>query len=431
MLLKSALTRAALASATTAAVGRTTSVVLTGSTRLVPSTTTAVKRLQRSHAASTAAANGAADDVVAELNASSLVETLTDSPKPKPTIEGLAFGTKFSDHMLTADWTHTTGWAAPEIRPLENFSMHPASCVLHYAVECFEGMKAYRGDDGATRLFRPDLNARRFQRSASRISLPAFDEDAFVQLITRLVAVDRDWVPEGEGRSLYLRPTMIATQAALGVAPTTEARMFCIASPVGPYYAKGFAPVTLLADPTYTRAWPGGVGFTKCGGNYAATLMPMNEATTKHGCEQVMWLYGEEELVTEVGTMNLLMHWINEQGVEELITAPLDDMILDGVTRRSTLDLARNWGEFDVREAYFSMPQLLRALDEGRVKEIFGVGTAATVSPVGGIVYKGEKYEIPLARGNIGHVGDRIKDELFDIQYGRKQHEWAVVVPEQ
>ena len=199
------------------------------------------------------------------------------------------------------------------------------------------------------------------------------------------------------------------------------------ASPVGAYYATGFKPVRLLADPQFVRAWPGGMGDTKCGGNYAPTILPQMHAAKKD-CQQVLWLFGEDELVTEVGTMNLFMHWKNDEGVEELITAPLDGTILAGVTRQSILDLGRQWGEFQVSEKYFTMSQLTRALKEGRVYEMFGSGTAATVSPVGEILYRDEPLSIPLELGSSGKLSKRFMDELFAIQYGEVEHEWAPVV---
>eukprot|EP01147_Barroeca_monosierra_P002620 gene2620-5522_t len=326
----------------------------------------------------------------------------------------LSFGKTFSDHMLVCDWTQSSGWEDPKIQPYANFSMPPSALVLHYGLECFEGMKAFRGSDGRVRLFRPERNVQRLLKSSRRLTLPEFDADEFLKLLTRLVQLDEAWVPAGRGYSLYIRPTHIATQPILGVGPTEASRLFVITSPVGAYYATGFKPVRLLADPKYVRAWPGGMGDTKCGGNYAPTILPQQQAAER-GCQQVLWLFGDDEQVTEVGTMNLFMHWKNDDGIEELITAPLDGTILEGVTRQSVLDLARQWGEFQVTEEYFTMGQLTRALKEGRVYEMFGSGTAATVSPVGEIVYREDILSIPLELGSCGKLGNRVMDDLMVI----------------
>eukprot|EP00056_Hartaetosiga_gracilis_P002406 m.53319 g.53319 ORF g.53319 m.53319 type:complete len:393 (-) comp11038_c0_seq1:38-1216(-) len=355
------------------------------------------------------------------------IEPLT-SPRPIPSKETLQFGKKFSDHMLVCDWTSEGGWADPLITQYANFSLEPSAIVFHYALECFEGMKAYRGDDDRVRLFRPEMNAERFLKSSKRLNLPAFNTEEFVDLLKALVKQDSHWVPQGRGYSLYVRPTHIATSPMLGVSPPDQSRLFVINSPVGAYYSTGFKPVKLLADPQFVRAWPGGMGDTKCGGNYAPTIQPQRYAA-EQGCQQVLWLFDSDHKVTEVGTMNLFMFWKNEDGDDELITAPLDGTILAGVTRNSVIELAEQWGEFKVTEKYFTMPQVVRALKENRVYEIFGTGTAATVSPVGEIVYDGATHSIPLDHdGNIGKLANRVVDTVFDIQYGVVEHEWAPVI---
>ncbi|EGD72457.1 branched-chain-amino-acid aminotransferase [Salpingoeca rosetta] len=350
------------------------------------------------------------------LKYENLVESTTTSPGTLPDPTTLAFGKQFADHMLVCDWSKEEGWAAPVIEPYGDFSLSPSALVLHYGLECFEGMKAFRGVDDRVRLFRPQRNITRLLKSSQRLTLPSFDGDAFLKLLTHLVKKDAAWVPAGRGYSLYIRPTHIATQPILGVGATEQSRLFVINSPVGAYYATGFKPVRLLADPQFVRAWPGGMGDTKCGGNYAPTILPQQHAAER-GCQQMLWLFGEDEKVTEVGTMNLFMHWKNDDGVEELITAPLDGTILEGVTRQSIIDLANQWGEFQVSEKYFTMGQLTRALKEGRVYEMFGSGTAATVSPVGEILYREETLSIPLELETSGKLSKRFMDELFAIQF--------------
>jgi len=335
----------------------------------------------------------------------------------------LGFGQIFSDHMLEADWSREAGWEPPRIKPFENLSLPPSTLVFHYALECFEGMKCYKGIDGGIRLFRPDLNIARFNRSCDRLALPTVDADEFQQCLEDLVRLDADWIPEGRGYSMYLRPTMIATQETLGVSPTSHAKMFVITSPVGAYYAGGFKPIRLLADTNYVRAWPGGVGDTKCGGNYAPTIYPQQQAMAA-GYDQILWLYGEEMQVTEAGTMNFFVRWTNKEGKEELVTAPLDGTILPGVTRQALLDLCREWGEFDVTERVYTMDELVEAIEDGRVKEMFGSGTAATISPVKEIVYNGKALASPVGE-DAGPLAQRLTDAIFDIQYGVVDHDWA------
>ncbi|CAM9707854.1 unnamed protein product, partial [Hapterophycus canaliculatus] len=244
------------------------------------------------------------------------------------------------------------------------------------AVQCFEGMKAYRDADGSVRLFRPDLNIRRLNRSMARLRFPQVDQGSMIELISKLVLEDADWIPEGDGYSLYLRPTAISTHPYLGITAATNVKLFVILSPVGPYYKEGFNPIRLYADTEHRRAWPGGMGFAKAGGNYAPTIQPQAEALEEHGCAQVLWLFGEEDYVTEVGAMNIFF-LIRKEGGEggvELVTSPLDaGDILDGVTRRSVLELAREWGSLEggvpleVSERRLTMGEVVQASDEGRV----------------------------------------------------------------
>eukprot|EP00291_Cryptomonas_curvata_P012767 CAMPEP_0172190546 /NCGR_PEP_ID=MMETSP1050-20130122/23177_1 /TAXON_ID=233186 /ORGANISM="Cryptomonas curvata, Strain CCAP979/52" /LENGTH=275 /DNA_ID=CAMNT_0012865439 /DNA_START=152 /DNA_END=976 /DNA_ORIENTATION=+ len=269
----------------------------------------------------------------------------------------LPFGKFFTDHMLEIEWDSEKGFGVPTISPHHNLSLDPAIPALHYAVQCFEGMKAYKDSAGNIRLFRPDLNMRRFNDSCTRLSLPAFDGADMLECLKALLRLDRDWVPDRDGFSLYLRPTCIATSHTLGVQPPTRALLYAIACPVGPYFANGFAPIRVLAESAYCRAWPGGTGANKVGSNYALGLLPQRLASAQ-GYSQVLWLSGEDEAVTEVGAMNIFFLWKTPDGVVELITAPLDGIILPGVTRASILELARAWGEFRVTERRYTMAEV-------------------------------------------------------------------------
>ncbi|XP_023204763.1 branched-chain-amino-acid aminotransferase, cytosolic-like isoform X1 [Xiphophorus maculatus] len=361
------------------------------------------------------------------LQAADLTIERNPECKPKPDPSTLMFGKQFSDHMLTISWSEKDGWDAPQIKPFQNLSLHPATSALHYSIELFEGMKAFRGVDNHIRLFRPMLNMERMHRSTKRSCLPLFDKSELLQCINKLVEVDQDWVPFSQDASLYIRPTFIGTEPSLGVSRAGKALIFVIVGPVGPYFATGsFSPVSLLADPAYVRAWKGGVGEYKMGGNYGPTIAVQSEAQ-KQGCQQVLWLYGQDEQITEVGTMNLFIYWTNTKGERELVTPPLDGIILPGVTRQSLLDLGRTWGDFKVTERTMGMKELLEALDAGRVLEVFGAGTACVVCPVGNLLYKGKTYQIPTMQ-NGPDLAKRFYKELTDIQYGRKPSEWAPVV---
>ncbi|XP_072777682.1 branched-chain-amino-acid aminotransferase, mitochondrial isoform X1 [Taeniopygia guttata] len=262
------------------------------------------------------------------------------SPRAPPPPQELLFGKVFTDHMLTVEWSRSGGWGRPQIRPFQELRLHPAASALHYAVELFEGLKAFRGDDDKIRLFRPELNMERMQRSARRVCLPEFDGRELLECIRALVRLEGRWVPRDPRSSLYIRPTFIGTEPTLGVAPPGRALLFVLLCPVGPYFPGGFGPVRLLADPRHVRAWPGGAGHCKLGGNYGPCLELQEEARAR-GCQQVLWLHGPEQLLTEVGTMNLFVFWERPDGGLELVTPPLDGLILPGVTRQSLLELAR------------------------------------------------------------------------------------------
>lgn len=358
------------------------------------------------------------------FRAADLRVELSSNPKTKPEGGALSFGQIFTDHMLTVEWSRGGGWGPPHIRPFQDLRLHPASSALHYAVELFEGMKAFRGADDKIRLFRPELNMRRMGRSAQRVCLPAFDEAELLECIRALVRLEQDWVPRAEAASLYIRPTYIGTEPSLGVAPPGRALLFVILCPVGPYFPGGhFSPVGLLADPQHCRAWPGGAGHCKLGGNYGPTIALQQQAQAL-GCQQVLWLHGPQRLLTEVGTMNLFVYWQRPDGEAELVTPPLDGLILPGVTRQSLLELARGWGEFEVREGPLPMAAVLEALEGGRLREMFGAGTACVVCPVGGILYGGQWYPVPTMQ-NGPELARRFLQALSDIQYGRVASDWA------
>ncbi|GLD74110.1 branched-chain-amino-acid aminotransferase, cytosolic-like isoform X1 [Lates japonicus] len=248
-------------------------------------------------------------------------------------------------------WSVQTGYHSAGTRiSFQALPFSISSLRFASSFKLFEGMKAFRGVDNHIRLFRPMLNMERMHRSADRSCLPLFDKGELLECIRKLVEVDQEWVPYSQDASLYIRPTFIGTEPSLGVSRAGKAMIFVIVGPVGPYFATGsFNPVSLLADPSFVRAWRGGVGAYKMGGNYGPTISVQNEAV-KQGCQQVLWLYGEQEEITEVGTMNLFIYWTNDKGERELVTPPLDGIILPGVTRQSLLDLARTWGEFKVTE---------------------------------------------------------------------------------
>jgi len=360
-----------------------------------------------------------------DLQSNKLEIELAQKLKPKPPAEGLSFGHHFTDHMLTVSWSSRHGWAKPKIRPFQNLTLHPASKVFHYAQELYEGMKAYRGVDGQVRLFRPSLNMDRMNMTAERSCLPNFDSNQLLECIRKLIVIDLDWVPSSLSSSLYIRPTMIGTESTLGLGPSTEATLFVILSPVGSYFSsKGIKPVNLLCDPSFVRATPGGCGYTKMGSNYAPTLW-VQKAAEREGCEQVLWVFGEEQEVTEVGAMNIFTLLKTDQGCE-LVTPPLTSgTVLPGVTRRSILELAMARPGLIVSERKITLPEILNAKAEGRLLEMFGSGTAAIVSPVGGLKYNGVLYKVPTPQFGIA---SQFLKQLNDIYYGHVEHPWALDV---
>ncbi len=343
--------------------------------------------------------------------------------KPKPKDSELGFGQIFTDHMFLADFQEEKGWYDPRIEPYGPLSLDPATAVLHYAQAIFDGLKAFRGVDGKIRLFRPQKHVERMNNSAKRLCIPPLDPDLALQSLVKLVDVDRDWVPSTVGTSLYIRPTIIASEPFLGVRPAKSYIYYVILSPVGAYYPEGMAPVKILVVDKYVRAVDGGVGGAKTSGNYAASLFASDEA--KHeGFTQVLWLDGvHRKYLDEVGTMNIML-----KIGDEVITPPLTSgTILPGVTRDSALTLMREWG-LRVSERQVSIDEVARAAHSGALEEVWGTGTAAVISPVGELAYKGER--IVVHGGRIGELTKRLYDAIVAIQYATAPdtHGWTVPV---
>jgi branched-chain amino acid aminotransferase len=337
--------------------------------------------------------------------------------------EDLVFGAAFADHMFTQRYHRGEGWHDAQIGPLAAIPLHPAAAVLHYSQEIFEGLKAYRRADGGVNLFRPQANAARFNRSAERMSMPTVDIDDHVEAIRRLVAVDERWVPARDGASLYIRPALIATSTKLGLGAAAEYLHFVICSPVGPYFASGFQPVSVDVSDVLRRAVKGGVGEAKTGGNYAASLLA-SEAAAREGYTQVLWLDAVEgRFIEEVGAMNIFFVY----GGEELVTPTLSGSILPGITRDSILRLAPGMG-YRVREARLDIEEIIAGIGSGDITEVFGSGTAAVVSPVGRLRYR--ERVCTINDNQPGPVARQLLKALTDIQYGRSDDpfDWIVKV---
>ncbi len=342
--------------------------------------------------------------------------TLSSAPVPDERLAEIlanpGFGVHFTDHMLLVEWTPETGWANARIEPYGPLSMDPATAVLHYAQETFEGMKAYRHDDGSVWTFRPEENAARMVRSSRRLAFPELPVDDFVQAVDALVAVDQRWVPDPAGeKSLYLRPFMIATEVFLGVRPAQHVTFLVIASPAGAYFKGGVKPVTLWLTEDYTRAGRGGMGAAKTGGNYASSLVAQQEATAQ-GCDQVVFLDAQEgRYVEELGGMNL--YFVHDDG---RIVTPETGTILEGITRASIIELAGKLGH-QVEERKFSIDEWRDGVSSGRITEIFACGTAAVVTPVGTLKWDGGEAPAPASTD----LTMRVRQALVDIQYGRAE----------
>ena len=338
---------------------------------------------------------------------------LTDSPKEKPKKgEKLSFGHIFTDHMFVMNYTEGKGWHDARIVPFQNISLSPAAMVYHYGQEMFEGLKAYKGDDGEVYLFRPEMNAKRANASNDRLCIPHIPEEDFVQAIRTAVDVDRDWVPTDPGTSLYIRPFVIATDEFLGVAPSKTYLFIVILSPSGAYYPSGLAPVGIWIEDEYVRAVKGGMGFAKTGGNYAASLIAQVKAHDS-GFSQVLWLDGvERKYIEEVGAMNIFFK-INGK----VVTPMINGSILPGITRNSVINVCKHWG-YEVEERKISVDELVAAAKDGSLEEVFGTGTAAVVSPVGKLRYKDDVMTI--GGGEIGELTQKLYDEITGIQWGKR-----------
>jgi branched-chain amino acid aminotransferase len=332
------------------------------------------------------------------------------------------FGRHFTDHMVTVSWTEGRGWHDAQLVPYAPLSLDPAVMVLHYGQAIFEGLKAYRQADGSIATFRPDANARRFQRSARRLAMPELPEDLFVASIEALVSQDRDWVPSGEERSLYLRPFMFSTEVGLGVRPANAYLYVLIASPAGPYFPRGLKPVTVWLSEEYTRAAPGGTGEAKCAGNYAASLVAQAQAAAE-GCDQVVWLDAiEHRWVEEMGGMNLC--FVLGSGADvRLVTPALNGSLLPGITRDSLLGVVRELG-FVAEERRISTDEWQEGNATGAISEVFACGTAAVVTPVARVKAAGREWTV--GDGEPGPVTQRLRAALLGIQTGHDpdSHGW-------
>ena len=338
--------------------------------------------------------------------------TKTTHPKQKPADETkLGFGKKFSDHMFVMNYTEGKGWFDPCIVPYGSFELDPATVVFHYAQELFEGMKAYRTADGHVQLFRPDCNAHRFMDGCDRMGIPPIPAEDFEQAVKALVKVDEDWVPHSDGASLYIRPFVFATDVGLGVHSSKNYTFCIIAAPSGAYYAEGLNPVKIYVEDDYIRAAPGLTGAVKCGGNYAASIKA-GELAAKKGYAQVLWLDGvEKKYVEEVGSMNIMFKIDGK-----IYTAACVGTVLPGVTRRSIIELCKDWG-YEVVEGKLAIADIMQAGRDGKLEEVFGTGTAAVVSPVKELTWKGESVEI--SGGKIGPLTQKLYDTLTGIQWGK------------
>ncbi len=347
----------------------------------------------------------------------------TDTPVPDEqraaALASPSFGTVFTDHMARISWSHAGGWTGHRVEKYGPLQLDPATAVLHYGQEIFEGLKAYTHPDGTVWSFRPEANAQRFARSARRLALPELPEADFLGAIRALVEVDRAWLPTGEETSLYLRPFMYASEAFLGVRPSLEAEFLVIASPVGPYFPGGVKPVSIWVSRDFHRAGVGGTGAAKCGGNYAASLLPQQEAYAK-GFEQVCFLDDRTGTqIEELGGMNVMV--VHADG--SVVTPPVSGTILEGVTRSSILTLLREAGH-DVAERPVLLDELRRGLADGSVTEVFACGTAAVITPIGRLA--SDDFDLVVGDGAAGPVTTRVRAQLTDVQYGRAAdtHGW-------
>ncbi len=347
--------------------------------------------------------------------------TKTTCPKEKPDASTLGFGKIFTDHMFMMDYTPDKGWHDARIVPFANLSLHPAATVLHYGSEIFEGLKAYRRADGQVQMFRPIENIRRLNRSAERLCLPQMPEELGMEVLTAFVNMEQDWTPSAPGTSLYLRPLLFGNDETLGVHSVQHATFIIIASPVGSYYKEGINPVKIMIEDEDVRAVKGGTGYTKCGGNYAASNRAGDRAEKK-GYSQVLWLDGvHRKYIEEVGAMNVMF-----KIGDEIVTPELSGSILPGITRMSCLEVLRREG-YKVSERLLSVDELAEAMQNGTLEEAWGTGTAAVVSPIGELCYKDIKYTV--GEGKIGKVTQHLYDTLTGIQWGKIEDTYGWTYP--
>ena len=345
----------------------------------------------------------------------------TKTPKQKPDVSKVPFGTAFSDHMFIMDYDKAKGWYDARIIPFGPLCLSPAATVFHYGMEVFEGMKAYRAPDGRVQLFRPQDNISRLNNSAERVCLPKVDEAFMLDALKQFIYLEQDWVPSQPYTSLYIRPFMMAVDADLAVHGTKHCMLVVIASPVGNYYSGGLSPVGIMIEDEDVRAVRGGTGYAKCGGNYAAAMRAGDRAEEK-GYSQVLWLDGvERKYVEEVGSMNVMFML-----GDKVVTPKLTGSVLPGITRKSYIRLMESWG-VPVEERLLSVDELLESAQNGNLKEAWGCGTAAVVSPIGGLAYAGKEYTV--GGGKIGSMTKRLFDTLTDIQWGRSPDTFGWMVP--
>jgi len=342
--------------------------------------------------------------------------TRTTNPKAKP--EGpLGFGKIFTDHMFIMNYTEGKGWHDPRIVPYQDLTLSPACMVFHYGQEMFEGLKAYKGEDGKSYLFRPDMNGKRTNNTNDRLCIPQIPVEDFVQAVQAVVKVDEDWIPTEPGTSLYIRPFIIATEPFLGVDVSETYLFMIIMSPSGAYYAEGLKPVGIWIEDDYVRAVKGGMGYAKTGGNYAASLAAQVKAHDG-GYSQVLWLDGvERKYIEEVGAMNIFFKIDGK-----IVTPELNGSILPGITRDSVLTICRDWG-LPVEERKISVDELIEAQKTGKLEECFGSGTAAVISPVGKLRYKDDVMTI--GNGEIGEISQKLYDTVTGIQLGKLEDKFG------
>ncbi len=350
--------------------------------------------------------------------------TLSTTKKEKPQADQLEFGKQFTDHMFIMDYTQGQGWHDPRIVPYQPLSLEPSAMIFHYGQSVFEGLKAYATPEDEIILFRPEKNFQRLNSSNSRLCIPDIDVDFALKALKTLISVDKEWIPQAEGTSLYIRPFIIATEPYLGVSPSEKYQFIIIMSPVGSYYKEGIHPVKIAVESAFTRAVNGGTGEAKTGGNYASSLKAQ-EVSEKMGYAQVLWLDGvEKKYIEEVGSMNVFFK-ING----EIITPALNGSILPGITRDSIIELLKHWG-LPVSERRISMEEVHEAHKLGQLEEAFGTGTAAVISPIGEFLWNGEKMLVQS--GETGELSRKLYDTLTGVQTGKVADElnWTTKVEE-